>query len=325
MPVRIAWYRAAISGKQVKKDSRVVKIATVTDGTRRAEDMINLMIDLYNKDAVYDRSYTAQETKLFVDERLRVVSAELDSLEKIVEEYKQQQQIANIKNETSLYLQNTSKYQDKIVEIETQIGLLNYIKEFVFDEANADKLIPANLGITDQALLRLIDTYNKLELERMRIARTATGNNPRLLQMDEELATMRQNILTSITGLNDGLRLRKQDLENEAARLMAKIRDIPTQEREYDRICRERDIKTETYWFLYQKKEESDITLVSTAMPAKIIDRAQKIPSLKSPNMKMTLLLAIVLGVAIPFGWMFVYDLWNSSPTAPKRKEEEAA
>ncbi len=320
MSVRVAWLQLAISGKQVKKDSRVVKIATTTDATRKAEDVINLMVDLYNQDAVYDRSYIAQETKSFVDERLRVVSAELDSLEKIVEQYKQQQQIANIGNETSLYLQNTSKYQEKIVEIETQIGLLTYIKNFVFDEANADKLIPANLGITDNALLKLVDAYNKLELERMRIAHTATANNPKLQQMDEELATMRQNILISITGVNDGLELRKQQLQNEEARLLAKIREIPTQEREYERICRERDIKQEAYLFLYQKKEESDITLVSTAMPAKIIDRAQTIPSIVSPKIKILLLFAILIGLAIPVAGIFVYDLWNISPTAKKEE-----
>ncbi len=311
MSVRVAGLQAAISGKQVKKDSRVVKITTTTDATRKAEDIINLMVDLYNYDAVHDRSYIAQETKSFVDERLRVVSAELDSLEKVVEQYKQQRQIANIGNETQIYLQNSSKYQEKIVEIETQIGLLTYIKDFVFDEANADKQIPANLGVTDGALLRLIDAYNKLELERMRIAHTATATNPKLLQMDEELATMRQNILVSITSVNDGLQLRKEQLQNEETRLKAKIRNIPTQEREYERICRERDIKQETYWFLYQKKEESDITLVSTAMPAKIIDRAQTIPSVVAPKAKVLILFAILLGLVIPVGCMFLYDLWN--------------
>ncbi len=316
MPTRVALLQAAISAQQVKKDSRVVKITTITDATRKAEDIINLMVDLYNQDAVYDRSFMAQETKAFVDERLRVVSAELDSLEHIVEQYKQNQQIANIGNETSLYLQNTSKYQEKIVDIETQIGLLTYIKNFVFDEANADKLIPANLGITDAALLKLVDSYNQLELGRMRIAHAATANNPKLLQIDEQLATMRQNILISINSVNDGLQLSKQELQNEEARLLAKIREIPTQEREYDRICRERDIKQEAYLFLYQKKEESDITLVSTAMPAKIIDRAQTIPALVSPKTKILILFALLMGLAMPVAGLFLYDLWNSSPTA---------
>ncbi len=316
MSVRVAGLQAAISAKQVKKDSRVVKITTTTDATRKAEDIINLIVDLYNQDAVYDRSYMAQETKSFVDERLRVVSSELDSLEKIVEEYKQQKQIANIGNETQIYLQNTSRYQEKIVEIETQIGLLTYIKNFVFDEANANKQIPANLGVTDGALLRLIDTYNNLELDRMRIAHSATATNPKLMQMDEELATMRQNILVSITSVNDGLQLRKQQLQNEEARLLAKIREIPTQEREYERICRERDIKQEAYLFLYQKREESDITLVSTAIPAKIIDRAQTIPSIVAPKIKFLLLFAILLGLVIPIGCIFLYDMWNISPTA---------
>ncbi len=320
MVVRVAGYQAAISGKQMKKESRVVKITTTTDAVRKAEDMINLMIDLYNQDAVYDRNYRAQETKSFVDERLRVVSAELDSLEKVVEQYKQQQKIANISNETSLYLQNTSRYQEKIVEIETQLGLLTYIKNFVFDEANADKQIPANLGITDAPLLRLIDAYNKLELERMRIAHTATPTNPKLMQMNEELAAMRQNILVSITSVNDGLLLRKEQLQQEENRLLAKIRDIPTQEREYKRICRERDIKQETYWFLYQKKEESDITLVSTAMPAKVIDRAQTIPSVVAPKLKIVILMALLLGLAIPVGCIFLYDLWNGGLTVKKQE-----
>ncbi len=315
MAMQVATYGGAIAGKQAKKDSRVINISTITDCPHKAEDIINRMVELYNLSAVYDRNYITRETKTFVDERLRIVSAELDSLEKIVEEYKQTHQIANIGSETSIYLQNSSEYQKRIVAIETQINLLKYIQNFVGDEANSASLIPSNLGITDGALLSLIDSYNDTELNRMRIARTATDENPALLRMDAQLQTMRQNILASIVGLIDGLQIQKEQLQTEETRLNSKIRDIPTQEREYERICRERDIKHESYLFLYQKKEENDITLVSTVTPAKIIDAAQMIPVLVSPRIKMILLIAIFLGLCIPVGCMFLYDLWNGEPT----------
>ncbi len=314
MAVQVAAYGTAISARQAKKESRVIKISTSSDCPPKAEDVINRMVELYNFSAVYDRNYITRETRMFVDERLRIVSAELDSLEKIVETYKQNHQIANIGSEISIYLDNSNEYQKRIVNIETQVNLLNYINSFLLDEANAESLIPANLGITDEALLSLIDTYNKTELRRMRIARTATAENPALLRIDSQLQTMRQNILTSITGLIDGLQIKKQKLQTEEIRLDSKIRDVPTQEREYLRICRERDIKHQSYLFLYQKKEENDITLVSTVKPAKIIDAAQMIPTNSSPNAKLLLLMAFLFGLCIPVVVIFIYDLWNAAP-----------
>ncbi len=309
MPVLVDVFRARIAGSQTKKESNVIHISTVTDCPRKATDMINKMVELYNWDAVYDKNIVATNTREFVVARLAVVAQELDSIETILEKYKTENKITVIATEVEVSLKSAGEFQTKRVEVETQIDLMDYIAEFIFKEENKYALIPANLGISDPALVSVIESYNELILQRMRIQRTATAANPLLGQLDEQLAMMRSNVVNSINGVREGLQISKRQLLAQENLLSGRMGDMPAQEREFVEIYREQQIKQKMYVFLSQKKEENDITLASTVMPAKIIDKAQMAPDAVSPRKLILLLLAGILGLAIPAIVLYLYSL----------------
>ena len=162
-------YQKALVVAPVKKESNVVSITTTTDMPRRAIDIISRQIELYNMDAVIDKNIVATSTAGFIEERLRLIESELSSVEADVETYKEQHGIVDLKSEAGVYLQETSNFRKEAAEIETQLNLVNYIQEFVADETKQNSLIPANIGITDPALVKLIAEYNELLLQRMRM------------------------------------------------------------------------------------------------------------------------------------------------------------
>ncbi len=322
MPVLVDAYRKILAGKQVKKESTVVNISTVTDCPRKAQDMIAKMIDLYNNDAIYDKNNMALNTRTFVEDRLLVVDAELDSIEHEVEAYRKANKITSISEEAKIYLEEVTEYQKRAANIETQISLMDFIKEFVYDEKNAHSLIPANLGVSDPSLISLIESYNELELRRMKIQRTATDTNPMLEQIDAQLVKMRQNIVISINSISEGLKLTKQQLLAREAELGGRIEDVPQQEREYIKIRRQQEIKQTIFLFLQQKLEENAITLASTVLPAKVIDKAQPAPDPVAPRTLIILCFALCFGGALPIAGLFLYDLWNDKIADSKEYEK---
>ncbi len=321
MSVLVDAYREELSGKQVKKESTVVSISTVTDCPAKAQDMIEKMIYLYNNDAIFDKNNMAINTRAFVEERLQVVGVELDSIEHEVETYRKANKITSISSEANIILESTSDYEKRIASIETQIGLMGFIKDFVGDEANAQSLIPANLGVSDPTLISLIDSYNNLVLKRMRIQRTATDANPMLEQIDAQLVTMRSNIVTSINSISAGLELTKEQNLARLAELEGRIKDVPQQEREYIKIRRQQEIKQNIYTFLYQKLEENAIALASTVLPAKVIDKAQADSSPVAPRRMIILFFALCFGGALPIAGLFLYGLWNNTIADSKEYE----
>ncbi len=321
MAVLVDANRKIISAKQVKKESSVVGISTTSDCPIKAVSLINEMVDLYNNLSIEDKNITAANTKIFVEKRLNIIKVELDSIENMLEQYKQKNKITDILTEAGLILEGEQDYKKKKVDLVTQIHMLDYVNEILVADRNAHTMIPANLGFTDVALVSLIGSYNEMVLQRMRVQRTATGENPMLAILDEQLVTMRANIIKSIKNVKDGLLITLEQVEIEERKLGDRIESVPQQEREYIRLAREQQIKQEIYLFLCQKIEESNIALSSTMVPAKTIDKAQPSPEKVAPRAKIILLFAFVMGMAIPIGVMYLYSLWNN--TIEDRKEYE--
>lgn len=319
LPSLVDNYRAVLKADLLDQETNIVCLTTNTDMPARAEAMIRRMLSLYDITAVVDKRLQAHNTQQFIDERLNIVTRELDSVESNVEQYKKQNQITNLSDEAVLYLANTDAYQKQIVEIETQQNLTRYIQEFVQDEQNALKLIPANLGVNDQSLALLIQEYNTLLLRRMKMQRAATNDNPALLQLDEQLVSMRQNILTSIHSVRDGLEIMRNNLMQQENEFNARVKNVPTQEKEYIAKMRNREIKQAIYLFLYQKREENALSLISTVTPTRIIDPAQTTPDPIAPRKLILLCLAIFIGLLLPIALFFVWEIIN---TKIRRKEE---
>lgn len=308
---KIEAYRQEIKATQVKKESNVLTVSTTTTTPKKAIDMINKLVELYNLDAVIDKNIMASNTARFVDERLQLITQELSDVEEDVERYKKENQLTDISSEARLFLETSSEYQKKAAELETQLNLIQYIQDYVTDEKNKYGLIPANLGVTDAALIKLIEEYNTALLERMKLLRTTNEQNPVITQMEDQLVTVRANIVSSINSLKDGINIARQDVALKDNQFMSRIKSVPTQERQYIEIKRQQQIKETLYLFLFQKREETALTLASTVQPAKIIDKADYLPDPVAPRKMVILFLCVILGACIPIVWIFVYEFFH--------------
>lgn len=312
MPSLVDNYRKILKAEEISKETNVICLQTVTDMPSLAEAMIRRMLALYDLSSVVDKRLQASNSERFIDSRLSLVASELDSVENSVKQYKIRNQITNLSNEAILYLQNTDAYQKQIVEIETQQNLIQYIQEFVQDTDNAFNLIPANLGVQDQSLVALIQEYNTLLLRRMKLQRAATDDNPALLQINEQLESMRGNILTSIHSVRDGLEITHNNLLRQEQAYNARTENVPAQEKEYIAQMRQQNIKQAIYLFLYQKREENAISLISTVTPTRIIDTAQTTPDAVAPRKKIIFGGTLFLGLLLPVLVFFVLELLNT-------------
>lgn len=316
-------YNRMISAGAIKKESNIIDISTITDMPGRAIDFINREIELYNIDAVVDKNIMASNTAAFIDERLRLIEKELSDAENEVEEYKEKYGIVDLEIEAGLYLQEGVEYKKRVEEIETQINLVNYVADFVQDETRFNMLIPANLGIADASLVTLIGEYNQLMLKKMRVQRTAANDNPLIAQIDSQLSVLRENIMTSISSLNNRFLISKNDLEKRYGNIEKQRYDIPSQERHYIEVARRKELKESLYLFLYEKREENALTLASTVMPAKIVATPQMHPIPLQPNLRMIALLCLMFGIGLPVVGIYLYYLFNNRLTDDSQDLEQ--
>lgn len=309
----VAGYRKAIKISQHKKESNVILLSTVSPVPERDKALLHQIIEQYNLNSVVDKNMIASNTASFIEERLNIISKELSDAEEAVSDYKAKNNIADLGAQAQLFLEASSAEQRAIVEMETQMTLLDYVDEFLHDETKNSSLIPSNLGITNGALASGISEYNSLLLHRMRILRTATEDNPVVEQLDMQLDVIRQNIIATIGSVRESMQIRMNSLQAQDTKYNRQIKNAPEQQRDYVRVVRQQQIKERLYVYLYQKREENALMLAATSMPAKILDMPQRDVRSKSPKLLKLLFICCVLGLMLPAGALYLYILFNDT------------
>jgi len=297
-------YVNSLSIAPTSKTTSVVVISLENTNTRRGRDYINKLLEMYNINANNDKNEVAQKTAEFIDERIGIISKELGSTEQDLENFKRSAGITDLSSEAQIALTGNAEYEKKRVENQTQINLVMDLQRYM--KGNEYEVLPSNIGLQDAASAGAIDRYNQMLVERKRLLRTSTENNPTIINLDTSIRAMRTNVQATLDATLKGLQITKEDL---ARRYSRRINDAPTQERQFVSIARQQEIKSGLYLMLLQKREENAITLAATANNAKIIDEALADDNPISPKKMLVYLAALVLGVGLPVGVIYLIGL----------------
>ncbi len=307
-PMKVA--RAYCENLKIEPTSKTTSVAVISlknSSLQRGQDFINQLLEMYNRNTNNDKNEIAQKTAEFIDERINIISKELGSTEANLENFKRNAGITDLTSEAQIALTGNAEYEKKRVENRTQISLIEDLRKYI--RGNEYEVLPGNIGLQDPGLVATIERYNEMLVERKRLLRTSTENNPTIINLDTSIRAMKSNVQATLDGSLKGLLITKADLEREASRFSRRISDAPGQEREYVSIARQQEIKAGLYLMLLQKREENAIALAATANNAKIIDEAIADDIPVSPKRRMIYLIALVLGVGIPVGIIYLIGL----------------
>ncbi len=304
-------FRKGLKVEPVSKTSSVVNISIANPVAKKAEDFLNTMIEIYNENAAEDKNYISENTSKFIASRLSLIAQELDGVEQNVESFKKTNKLTDIESEAKLFIEGSSEYDKKSVETEIQMSVVSSMLDFMKKSTNSD-LLPSNL-ITDNAdASRLISAYNQLVLDRNRILKSATLENPSVVKLDQQIGSLKANVAASLKRIQANLQIQNRDIKGQESILNNKIGKIPVQERQFRVIARQQKVKEELYLYLLQKREETAISLAATEPNARVIDAAKAEKDPVSPKKKIIYLAGMLLGLLVPFGIIYVDDVLDT-------------
>lgn len=306
-----ASFRNKLKVVPLSKTSSVVNVSITDPVKEKAEDFLNNMIQIYNEDAAEDKNFISENTSRFIADRLALITQELDGVEQNVESFKQTNKLTDIESEAKLFIEGSNEYDKKGVETEIQLNVVSSLLDFIKKSTNAD-LLPTNIITDNGDAGGLISSYNQLVLDRNRILKSATTENPSVIKLDEQISSLKSNVATSLKRMQSNLQIQNRDLKSQENILKSKIGKIPVQERQFRVIARQQKVKEELYLYLLQKREETAISMSATEPNARIIDaaKANKIPV--SPKKKIIYLAGLLIGLLIPFSAIYGHQLLDT-------------
>ena len=301
-------YGSRLSVSASSKTTTVAVLNYLDTQPERAIDYLNELFRSYNEDANEDKNEVALKTEEFLKNRISAIREELDATESNLESYKKKNELINLTNDASNALNKLTEYQKEQVELETQLNLVTALLDYVDDPRNAFNVVPSNLGLKDADMSDLLNKYNDYVIQRNRLLKSSSPENPYVKRLTAQLEEMWPTIRLSLKSVRENILTQKRSAEDQHNLFSRRVGEVPTQERSLNNIIRQQEIKVELYLMLLQKREENYISLNSTAAKARVIDDPRSTGK-ESPKTKVILLGALVLGLCFPVGLIYLLGL----------------
>jgi len=305
------YYNQKLTVTPVNKNASVLSLSLVDPVPSKGVAILNKLVEVYNKEAVEDKNLIASSTIQFIDDRLKYLTSELTVVEQDVESYKKENRVTDVSSEAKLYLEKASEYNRQLSEWAIQIDVLESIEKYLLNQESQYELVPSTLTIQDPTLLGLIAKFNELQLERKRLLRVSQPSNPLVQNINEQLANLRGNILENLRNIKSGLIITRNNLQASSAQFESRIKEVPSIEKDLIEIKRQQSIKEGLYLYLLQKREESALSLAATVANSRIIDPAVSGDKPVEPKKQLIYLLALLVGLGIPFAGIYIKELLN--------------
>lgn len=302
-----AKYAGSLSVSQTSKTTTIAELVLKDESPQRAVDYLRQLAICYNRQANEDKNEIAVRTEEFINGRLEKINAELGSTEGSLEEYKKRNNMVELKMNAAQAVQNQDVYSQKLAEANTQMALLNSISEYLNDPSNKYQTLPSNVGLSDASATSLIDKYNDIVITRNRLLRSASESSPTVTPLTAQLDDLTSSIKRAMIQARKSMEIERNNIANMYGRYASQTNATPEQERILTQIGRQQDVKSGLYLMLLQKREENSISLAATADKGKLIDDPQYMGKV-SPKNSMIMLIALILGLAIPAGVIFIVN-----------------
>ena len=321
-PVKVSWTTGMSAAKAFcrnmhialsGKESSVLVFSINDTYPSRASSILSTLIDVYNEMWINNKNRAAINTTDFINERLVVIEKELGLVEDALKQYKSKNNLTDIKAVAQSYVTESSEYATKAFEVNNQLSIAQYIKEYLNNPANSLSLIPSNLGLTSASVEAQIKEYNDIVLQRDRLLSGGGENNPMVTDLNAALASIRTAILRSIDNLIATLQLQLSKIESQEKQILARMSSNSGQELQLLSIERQQQITQELYMFLLQKREENELAALINVGNTRVIMNPNGSSNPVSPNRMMIMFIMIVLGCGAPFGFFLVRKLLDTS------------
>jgi len=315
-------YNARLVVDVANKQSSIINLTLKDENIKRAEDVLNTLIEVYKNDAIEDKNQVLVNTANFIRERLIIIESELSDVDSKIEQYKRDHQLTDITSESALYLQSTGRLDTEALSMENQLDMAEYMKEYLQDNSKLTDPIPASIGIADSGIQTQIAEYNSVLAQRNKLLANSSLNNPLVREMDNTLAATRFSISKAVDNLIAGLKIQIENMRQKEMLTRGKISTVPMQHKYITSIERQQKIKEELYLYLLNKKEENELQSTIIESNCRILDPADGANLPVSPRKMVVVLISLLAGLFIPALWLYIRSLLNTAVYTKKELKE---
>ena len=307
-------YRASLKVEPVKEYASVFNLTFDGYSPEQGSDFLNTLMNLYIRQGMEWKSRAADNTIDFIEAQLGLISDSLRIAENSMESFRLNNRFVDLTLEGTLVLEKLEKLEGEKNILGLQMQYYEYLADYLDAREETESIIsPSIMGVSDQALIKLVGEFSTLQQQRKQVTFTVKDNLPQVELMDRKIEDARASLRENVTSTVNQLKLTMNTINNRIAVAEKELGRLPGTERRLIGIQRKFDLNNSVYTYLLERRAEAGIAKASQITDNRIIDRAlvQNSSQVKPKSMK-NYLVAILLGLMVPMALIVIFDLFNN-------------
>ncbi|MBN8675931.1 MAG: polysaccharide biosynthesis tyrosine autokinase [Chitinophagales bacterium] len=294
----------------------ILLISLQTTNSQMGADVINVLMDEYSNYTKEIKNITSDQMLEFIDGRIDSLSLQLDSVQQLLLNYMEKNDIVDVESQSSGYFEKIRESDKMIGEQQLQLMAVDGISSYLNNKQNEYTKVPSSLTLNDATLTELLGGYNKLQIEREGLLNAQVpAGNPAIIEIESRIRLLREKLIENLDNIKISYNRTINELTRNSAAAESQLKLLPIKSRGFYEIKRQVDGKQALYNILLEKREQTAISKASTISNSQVVEYAAPTSNPVKPNRRAIQMLAILIGLAIPSLIIFMREVLNDKVT----------
>lgn len=308
---------ASYKGVDVETDIKggsIIKIAKAGTNKARLVDFLNSTVKILKKRQLESKNQFATNTIQFIDSTLVDVERQMNEAEGELKNFRRDKNVYMLEGGGEALTSKLSEYDVQKDVVNRKLAYYNLLKNYLEKNNDYSKLpAPTVAGIEDPNIIANVSRL--IELSKLRSEKAYMVKNEKMFQdFDVEMDAVKKVLLNNIASSKSALQIDLSVLSRNINTAEGTISQLPEQQQDLIKFTRKFNLKDNIYTTFLEKRAEADIIRASNLSDIEFIDPAKDVGNgLIGPKTGVNYILALLMGLGIPFVIVFIKTLLDNS------------
>ena len=308
IPSLVTQFKKELQFTSIDKLATIVEISFKNESLIKGIDLVNELMHVSSIQNLDRKNHLATITIDYIEKQLSEISDSLNQTENNLQTFRSSNQLLNITEQANGISTQHTDLQNQLAELVSRKKYYDYVSGYLSkNNSFSNMIVPASIGIPDPLLNSLMSELIAAQAQQSNLINNNQEKNPLVQKLGIQIENIKKTISENISAAGrttsisiDEMNKRIRKTENDISRLPATQRQLGNIERKYR-------LNDAIYNYMTEKHAEAKITKASN-LPDNIIIEPAKLVGLGpvSPNKQLNYLIALLLGLIVPFGYLMI-------------------
>jgi capsular exopolysaccharide synthesis family protein len=290
----------------------IINLSLTGTNYQKEVDFLNALVTIYGDQDLEKKNEAASRTVAFITRQLNDIRDSLRIVEYQLERFGNSSRMKDMSSDAQRLMVRLETFEIQRAELLIRQNYFLYLDEYLLQrDRNLDQIIlPSSMGISDPILTLLLGKMVE-EQQQIKMVADPERRNPLLQNRLESINRLKQDVGEALKTLKSTDKIKMDFLTRQFADVEKQLGLLPASERQLVAVQRNYSLLENLYVFLMQKFSEANISKAANTSDIMLVNPPMRGGAI-SPKPVQNYTIALILGLAIPFGLFVLFELVNN-------------